>query len=131
VLLKLFTLFVHDRSARVRLFGVQGAHYHCLRELLPRVRAIAATDPDPRTRRSAEFHLPLLEKCFYTYWYETPLACYLYVLRTPAGEKWMPVRPGEVEQPMDPDTVAAELLATHRKRSTIDWDYVNCRPSIR
>jgi hypothetical protein len=131
VLLKIFTLFVHDKNATVRLFGVQGAHRHCLRELLPRVRSMAAGDPNPRTRQTAQFHLPLFEKSFYTYWYETPLACYVYVLHTPDGEKWMLVRPEEVKECMYHDLTAVELLATHRKRSTIVWDYAHCKPAKR
>ena len=129
VLLKFFTFFVNDANAKVRLFGVQGADSHCLQELLPRVRSMAAEDPDPKTRRSAEFHLPRLAKCFYTYWYETPLGCYLYIVRSPEGEKWILVRPGDVKEYMNPDLAAAELLATHRERTTIAWDYRNCAPA--
>jgi hypothetical protein len=127
-LLKLFTLFVHDSSARVRLFGVQGADQHCLTELLPRVRWLAAYDPHGRTRQSAAFHLPRLETCFYTHWYETRYGGEVYVLRTPEGEKWFLIRPGDVPDYLDHDRTAARLLATHRKRTSIAWDYAKCRP---
>jgi hypothetical protein len=127
-LLNLTRLFLVDPSGKTRLFGVEGVKSHCFPELLPRLRAMARNDPDPRVRRNIEFYAPVLEELFYTHWHETPLRADMYVLHTPEGEKWLLVRRGDVRDYLDHERTAKELLATHRKRPEVVWDYVNCRP---
>jgi hypothetical protein len=128
-LLNLTRLFLDDPSGKTRLFGVEGVKSHCLPELLPRLTAMARTDPDPRVRRNIKFYTPVLEKLFYTHWHETPLRADMYVLCTPEGEKWLLVRRGDVRDYLDHERTARELLATHQKRPEVVWDDAKCRPA--
>lgn len=128
-LLDIFTTLVNDKSGKVRVFAVHGVYYLLLTELLPVVRKMASSDPDPKARRTARFFLRERPDLFYTYWHETPLDAHLYVLRTPSGEKWILVRPSDVEDYTNPPHVAAELLATHKWRPSIVWDYTRCAPA--